>query len=82
MSEDSRIGERCVALFLLGVLILNPPLLSIFSVDAVIGGVPLVYVYLFAAWSGLVGLVALTTRGRRRRKLPEGTTEEPSEAIR
>jgi hypothetical protein len=56
-------AARWVALFLLGVVLLNPPTMSIFSVDRMVLGMPLFYVYLFAVWAGLIALVRLATRG-------------------
>jgi hypothetical protein len=52
-------GQRLVALFLLGCLLFNYPLLSLFTGDARIWGIPLIYVYLFAAWGVLIGAMAL-----------------------
>ena len=52
-------GQRLVALFLLGCLLFNFPLLSLFTGDARIWGIPLVYLYLFAAWGILIAAMAL-----------------------
>jgi len=52
-------GQRLVALFLLGCLMFNYPLLSLFAGDARVWGIPLIYVYLFAAWGLLIGAMAL-----------------------
>lgn len=52
-------GQRLVALFLLGCLLFNYPLLSLFTGDARVWGIPLIYVYLFAAWGVLIGAMAL-----------------------
>ncbi len=54
--------ERMVALFLLGVLAFNAPLLLLFNIDTYVFGIPLFYVYLFAAWAGLIALMRLTAR--------------------
>ncbi len=51
-----------MAIFLLGLVAFQPPLLSVFSIDARVLGIPILYVYLFAAWGLLVGLVWLTTK--------------------
>jgi hypothetical protein len=59
MSRITPTGQRLVALFLLGCLLLNFPLLYLFERDATIGGVPLLFVYVFAAWIALIVLVAL-----------------------
>ncbi|MCH7793683.1 MAG: hypothetical protein IH900_00880 [Proteobacteria bacterium] len=55
-------GARSVALFLLGIVALSPPLMSIFSVDTRVLGVPLLYLYLFLAWGALIALVRLAAR--------------------
>jgi uncharacterized membrane protein (DUF485 family) len=57
-----RKGERLVALALLGFLLFNYPLLSLFSTDSTLLGVPLLYAYLFVSWGLLIGLMALVVR--------------------
>jgi hypothetical protein len=57
-----RKGERLVALALLGFLLFNYPLLSMFSTDGSVAGVPLLYAYLFVSWGLLIGLMALVVR--------------------
>jgi hypothetical protein len=52
-------GQRLAALFLLGCLLFNYPLLQLFVRDGVIFGVPLLYWYVFGAWTALIGLMAL-----------------------
>ena len=52
-------GERAAALFVLAILLFNPPLLSIFSADVRVFGLPLPYLYLFGAWVLIVALLAL-----------------------
>jgi hypothetical protein len=57
MKRTGMHGQRLIAVFLLGCLLLNYPLLYLFNIDYRILGVPLLYVYAFVAW-GLV--IALT----------------------
>jgi hypothetical protein len=57
-------GQRLVALFLLGWLLFNYPVLSLFANDTRIWGIPLVYVYLFIAWAALIGVMALIIERR------------------
>lgn len=57
-----RKGERLAALALLGFLLFNYPLLSLFSTDSTLLGVPLLYAYLFVSWGLLIGLMALVVR--------------------
>jgi hypothetical protein len=59
VTKPGRKGERLVGLFLLGCALFNFPLLALFNVRATLFGVPLLYAYLFAAWSLLIVLVAL-----------------------
>ena len=59
------LGERLIALFLLGALVFSPALLHIVRSDVLILGVPLFYLYLFAAWAVLIAVAAvLVERGR------------------
>jgi len=58
-------GQRLVALFILGSLLFNYPVLSLFNVAADVLGVPVLYAYIFAAWALLVALMALVVESRR-----------------
>lgn len=55
-------GDRLIALFLLGVLLLTPPMMAIFNVELLVLGIPLLFLYLFGAWLIVVLLVALILR--------------------
>jgi hypothetical protein len=57
-------GQRLVALFLLGVMLFNYPLLQLFAGDGMVLGIPLLYCYLFCAWALLIGLIALVVERR------------------
>ena len=65
MREPEAKGQRLVALFILGCLLFNYPVLSLFNVPGEALGVPVLYVYIFAAWALLVGLMALVVEARR-----------------
>ncbi|MFQ5785273.1 MAG: hypothetical protein ACE5H8_10675 [Alphaproteobacteria bacterium] len=58
-------ADRIAALFLLGALAFNAPILMIFSGGPMIFGVPLLYVYLFGAWAVLIALMGLSARRTR-----------------
>jgi hypothetical protein len=60
------IGDRSIALFLLGLLAFSPILLSVFRSDALLSGFPLLYLYLFGAWVVLIALMVLVFRTRDR----------------
>lgn len=68
MTRDSNINKRLVALFLLGCVLFNYPILSLLNQDILIFGLPLLYVYIFSIWGLLISLTALATffRGRQR----------------
>jgi len=59
MSRWSNKGERLVALFFLGVLLFNYPVLAVFNTAVEVAGIPLFYVYIFTAWAGFIALLAL-----------------------
>lgn len=52
-------GEKLVALFVLGVALFTPPWLGIFNYPRQVLGIPLLYLYLFAAWAVLIAITAL-----------------------
>jgi TRAP-type C4-dicarboxylate transport system permease small subunit len=52
-------NERLVALFLLGMLLFNYPVLSLFNAPTLVLGIPLLYLYLFLAWAGVILVAAL-----------------------
>jgi hypothetical protein len=57
MIRPSIKGQRLVALFLLGFLLLNFPLLNLFAGPARVLGIPVLYAYVFAVWALLIGLM-------------------------
>ena len=54
------VGQRLVLVFLLGMVLLNDPVLSLFDKGAALNGIPLIYVYLMAVWAALIALIGLT----------------------
>jgi hypothetical protein len=60
--RQRRKGERLVAVALLGFLLFNYPLLSLFSTGDRVLGVPVLYAYLFLSWGLLIGVMALVVR--------------------
>jgi hypothetical protein len=64
MTRESKLNKRLVALFLLGCVLFNYPILALFKLKAQIFGLPLLYVYVFAIWCLLIGLAALATMSR------------------
>lgn len=60
--RSQRVREAAVALPLVGLFLLMPPLIGLFAAPLDIGGVPLIVLYVFAVWLGLV--VAAMRLGR------------------
>ena len=58
MSDFESKGQRFVALCMLGMLLFNFPILTLFNVPGALFGVPVLYAYLFIAWGGLIALMA------------------------
>ena len=65
MRESEAKGQRLVALFIVGCVLFNYPVLSLFNVAADAFGVPVLYAYLFAAWALLVAMMAYVVEARR-----------------
>ena len=57
--------RRLIGLFILGCVLFNYPVLSIFNRAVLIGGIPLLYIYLFSAWAAVIVLTAMICRPRR-----------------
>lgn len=58
MSDFESKGQRFVALCMLGLLLFNYPILTLFNVSGTLFGVPVLYAYIFIAWAGLIALMA------------------------
>jgi len=66
MTPKARKNKRLVGLFLLGCVLFNYPLLSLFNLKTMIFGVPLLFFYVFTGWTLLILLAAIVTRTRSR----------------
>lgn len=61
-----RKGERLISLLIVGILLLNFPLLSVFSKTHLLLGFPVLFLYLFIIWGLIIGAMALVLRDRPR----------------
>ena len=61
MTRDAYKNRRLISLFLLGCLLFNYPILSIFDLPKMILGIPLLYLYILCSWALLILLVGLIT---------------------
>lgn len=59
MNDFESRGQRFVALCMLGAVLFNYPVLAVFNVQNTLFGVPMLYAYIFIAWTGLIAMMAL-----------------------
>jgi hypothetical protein len=59
---SDRRSQRFVALWMLGLLLFNYPVLALFNVQGAVFGVPILYAWLFGAWLLLIALMARVAR--------------------
>ena len=52
------VGQRLIALFLLGVILFNYPLLYLFNQSHEVAGIPILYTYIFIVWALLIAAFA------------------------
>jgi len=65
MRGNSVKGQCLVALFLLGCLLLDYPVLDLFASPTNVAGIPLLFVYVFSVWALLIALMTFVVeRGR------------------
>jgi hypothetical protein len=57
-------GQRLGAVCLVSFLLFNYPVLAVFNAPVTALGIPLLYFYIFAAWSVIVALMAMIIEGR------------------
>jgi hypothetical protein len=58
MKRSDLTGQRLAAIFAMGCVLLNYPIISLFSGPAEVAGIPLLYWYVFMAWLALIALMA------------------------
>ncbi len=56
--------DLLVALFALGVVLLSWPFLTVVNGPAVVLGIPVLVLYLFAVWAGIIAVLFWLTGGR------------------
>ncbi|NNG02081.1 MAG: hypothetical protein HKM93_22035 [Desulfobacteraceae bacterium] len=74
MTHENLKTMRLAALFLVGFVLFNYPILSLFNLPAMVWGIPVLYLYLFAVWVLIIVLTLLNVHFRFKQYKPE----EPS----
>jgi hypothetical protein len=59
VNSDTVRNKRLIALFLLGYILLNNPILSLFNRPRLVFGIPLLFFYIFGVWILLIALVVM-----------------------
>ncbi len=54
-------NRRLAGLFLLGGVLFNYPILSLFNLKVMLFGIPVLYLYIFSLWTLLILLIAVVT---------------------
>jgi hypothetical protein len=62
MTTDELKTRRLVGLFLLGCVLFNYPILSLFNLPVSISGIPLLFAYVFVTWALLIVFIFLVTQ--------------------
>jgi hypothetical protein len=65
--RDQDRGKRLIAVCLLGLVLINFPLLAVVDAGHRWFGLPPLFLYLFGAWAGLIVLLALILERRAAR---------------
>ncbi|MBN8588979.1 MAG: hypothetical protein J0L94_11745 [Rhodothermia bacterium] len=52
-------SQRLISLFFLGLTLFSYPMFNLFGYGGKIGGIPMLFVYIFLAWLLFIGLIAL-----------------------
>lgn len=74
---SQRAREAAGLLPFLGLFLLMPPVLGLFATPAELAGVPLIVLYVFAVWLGLVLTAALLGRWLHQPAPPVDPTQPP-----
>jgi hypothetical protein len=60
--RTSKAPDAAVVLPVFGAILLLPPAISLFAAPVEVWGVPLIVLYVFGVWAGLIGCAALLAR--------------------
>ncbi|MCA0188255.1 MAG: hypothetical protein LCH90_20130 [Proteobacteria bacterium] len=58
MIKATLTGQRLVAVFLLGCVLVNYPVLAVFNPEGAWEGIPVLYLYVFGVWAAVIALMA------------------------
>jgi hypothetical protein len=65
MKRSGKTGQRLAAVFMMGWVLLNYPILGLFARAGEVGGIPLLYAFVFGTWVLLIALMAFVVERAR-----------------
>ncbi len=71
-----RKGERLISLLIVGTMLLNFPLLSVFSKTHLCMGFPVLFLYLFLIWGLIIGAMVFVLHDRPGRSSDQADTRK------
>ncbi len=71
MKNKGFITERLIGIFFLGCGLISYPILTVFNVKTMLFGIPLLYMYVFVVWFGIIVLIYSFTLRKDKSKSPE-----------
>lgn len=78
-SNQPRLREAWVLFFILGIVMLNYPLLQIFNKQVPLLGIPLLILYFLIGWPLSIFVIYLFSRTLSDEGPPQGEEQEPGE---
>ncbi len=73
MFRDIYKTGRLLGVFMLGCALFSYPILSLFNLKILILGIPLLYLFIFAGWLGLILLVFWGTKMLDKPRVPKSS---------
>ena len=77
MTPESLKGRRLVGLFLLGCVLFNYPIISLFNINVYWFGIPVLYLYVFGTWFVIILLIIFVTKFNIKVPPAPGRLSEP-----
>lgn len=79
--QPEKLRHIALCLPLLGLFLLMPPALFVFGIKMTLAGVPLIVLYIFGVWGGLIVSAAALARYLNARHLNAGDIARPAHAL-
>lgn len=81
MEKRRRLETAALFLTVFGALLIVPPLIGVFNIPITIFGMPVVAIYLFAVWTGLIAATVLMSYKLAQEDEPSEGPSETDEPV-